>query len=468
MCHTYHTHLLMLEESSEGSTGGVVEEQNGGDTFEGVSGVQVSCSDSGGCGGRFSPQEDLTPQFISWEKLGKLLLDPGFANATNGSRHPLFNFSINEAYDIISDTQAGYLDVVTQVVFIVCYISLILFGVGGNMMVGWVIWRKRTMRTPRNLYIINLTMSDLSMCLICMPITLVGLLHKNWGMGSLVCKLVPVLQGANIMVSTSTVVAIAVDRYATIVKVGRSMGSKLNVAASICAIWASSVLFALPLYFYYIVKQVKLHNILLYARCVDQWPSRSVKNVWIIALLLTQYGIPMVVLSVVHARIKRYLGQHMMGQYDARRAQKEIERNRKTTILLSTIAVAFGVCWLPWNIVNLLADFGYEGFRDPTHLYTVFGACHMIAMSSACINPVLYGWLNTNLRRELFEFLPPIFAKMGWILPESFRRRGEDSPTRQPESVTLLVFQANQTNTIQTVAHPPQTTTTTTILKDDT
>ncbi|XP_042220741.1 neuropeptide Y receptor type 6-like [Homarus americanus] len=458
----------MLEESSHGGEGGVVGEKDDGENvFEEVSGVEVSCRDHGACGG-FSPQEDLTNPFLPLEKLGKLLLEPSLPNNTNtSSHHPLFNFSIHEAYDIISDTQAGYLDGVTEVVFIVCYVSLILFGVGGNMMVGWVIWRKRTMRTPRNLYIINLTVSDLSMCLVCMPVTLVGLLYKNWGMGSLACKLVPVLQGANIMVSTSTVVAIAVDRYATIVKAGGSTRNKFHVAASICAIWVSSVLFALPLYFYYIVAQVKLQHILLYSRCVDHWPSRSAKNVWIIALLLTQYGIPIVVLSVVHARIKRYLSQHMMGQYDARRAQKEIERNRKTTILLSTIAVAFAVCWLPWNIVNLLADFEYEGFKDPTHLYTVFGACHMIAMSSACINPVLYGWLNTNLRRELLEFLPPIFAKMGWILPESFRRRTGDSPTRQPESVTLLVFQGNQNNSIQTVAHPPQTITTT-IIKDDT
>ncbi|XP_071540845.1 neuropeptide Y receptor type 6-like [Panulirus ornatus] len=455
----------MLEEPSTISEGPGVLEEKSEEVLEQVSGVEVSCTEPGACG-VYPPQDDITAQFLPWEKFGKFLLDSNVANSTNTSHHSLFNFSIQEAYEIISATKAGYLDKATEVVFIVCYVCLIIFGVGGNMMVGWVIWRKRTMRTPRNLYIINLTASDLSMCLVCMPITLVGLLYKNWGMGSLICKLVPVLQGTNIMVSTSTVVAIAVDRYATIVKVGRSARSKFHVAASICAIWTSSVFFTLPLYFYYIVTQVKLHNILLYSRCVVHWPSRGVKNVWIFALLLTQYGIPIVVLSVVHARIKRYLGQHLMGQYDARRAQKEIERNRKTTILLSTIAVAFAVCWLPWNIVNLLADFEYEGFRDPTYLYTVFGACHMIAMSSACINPVLYGWLNTNLRRELLEFLPPIFAKIGLMVPESIRRRAGDSPTRQPESVTLLVFQANQTNSIQTVAHPPQTNTT--IFKDDT
>ena len=29
---------------------------------------------------------------------------------------------------------------------------------------------------------------------------------------------------------------------------------------------------------------------------------------------------------------------------------------------------------------------------------TIFGACHILAMSSACTNPVLYGFLNQNMK----------------------------------------------------------------------
>ena len=29
---------------------------------------------------------------------------------------------------------------------------------------------------------------------------------------------------------------------------------------------------------------------------------------------------------------------------------------------------------------------------------TIFGACHILAMSSACTNPVLYGFLNHNMK----------------------------------------------------------------------
>lgn len=49
----------------------------------------------------------------------------------------------------------------------------------------------------------------------------------------------------------------------------------------------------------------------------------------------------------VHARIASYLNAHASTQRDSRRARKELERNRRTTLLLTGIAVLFAVSWLP-------------------------------------------------------------------------------------------------------------------------
>ena len=152
---------------------------------------------------------------------------------------------------------------------------------------------------------------------------------------------------------------------------------------------------------------------LLYKRCVESWSSPVIKYAWNITLIIMQYIIPILVLSFVHGRIQNYLSSHQMSQRDARRAQREIERNRRTTILLTSIAVTFAICWLPWHVVNLLADFNYvRFFQEPEYFYVVFGSCHAIAMSSACINPVLYGWFNTNLREELMQVIPKLLRKV--------------------------------------------------------
>ncbi|KAJ9574575.1 hypothetical protein L9F63_008258, partial [Diploptera punctata] len=71
----------------------------------------------------------------------------------------------------------------------------------------------------------------------------------------------------------------------------------------------------------------------------------------------------------VHARIASYLHAHATTQRDSRRARKELERNRRTTLLLSGIAVLFAVSWLPLafamatNIVGVVSRGLSRGFE---------------------------------------------------------------------------------------------------------
>lgn len=357
------------------------------------------------------------------------------------------NFSSDTFEEIIHSSRgSSYISPAAEKVFIVCYVLVILAGVIGNVLISYVIWRKKTMRTPRNLYILNLAFSDMSMCIFCMPFTLIQLLEKDFNLGTIICKSVQVVQGTNIMVSISTIVAIAVDRYAAIV-IGLSERSHLYVGWSLGFIWIVSICTTIPLYSWYQVEHVKLYDILLYKRCVPSWPSIEVKYTYLILTMVLMYVFPITVLSAIHASIKRYLARHMMNKNDSRRAHKEIDRNRKTTILLTAISVAFGVSWLPWHVVNLMADFDYSGFYDPNTLYTVLGSCHLLAMSTACTNPILYGWLNTNLRRELLEFLPVIARKLSvrrsWSLETTTKQDQGESPTRAVESVTYSTVVLN-------------------------
>uniref|UniRef100_A0A0P4WCN1 G-protein coupled receptors family 1 profile domain-containing protein n=1 Tax=Scylla olivacea TaxID=85551 RepID=A0A0P4WCN1_SCYOL len=342
---------------------------------------------------------------------------------------------------ILETSQQNYLGTGARAALITVYALLMTGGILGNLILAAVISRRPELRRePHNVYIINLTVSDVSLCVVCMPFTLLGLLHSHYTLGDIICKLVPMLQCTNILVSTATIVAIAADRYFTIVRVTGNSRGRARVPWSVAAIWLVSLAFTLPLFAYYYVKRVMFRELLLYEKCVETWPSPVVKYSWTIALIIMQYVIPILVLSIVHGRIHNYLSSHAMNQRDPRRAQRDIERNRRTTMLLTSVAATFAVCWLPWHVVNLLADFNYAGFvkvrlylhpgthirthkqtitsfpsplhltpppllQAPEYFYVVFGSCHAIAMSSACTNPVLYGWLNTTLRNELSALL---------------------------------------------------------------
>jgi len=78
---------------------------------------------------------------------------------------------------------------------------------------------------------------------------------------------------------------------------------------------------------------------------------------------------------------------------------------------LLTIALLFSITWLPLNIFNLTVDL-YNPFNlpeDEEKMLIIYAVAHLIGMSSACINPFLYGWLNENFRSEFTVILAAPF-----------------------------------------------------------
>lgn len=71
------------------------------------------------------------------------------------------------------------------------------------------------MRTPRNMFILNLAISDLLLCTVTMPFTLMEIVTKYfpWGNYPFLCKMIGPLQATSIFVSTISITAIALDRY---------------------------------------------------------------------------------------------------------------------------------------------------------------------------------------------------------------------------------------------------------------
>ena len=71
---------------------------------------------------------------------------------------------------------------------ITLYALMILFGASGNLLVILVVIRNRAMRTARNVFIVNLAVSDLMLCLITMPLTLVEILYQTWQVNSKIIR----------------------------------------------------------------------------------------------------------------------------------------------------------------------------------------------------------------------------------------------------------------------------------------
>lgn len=200
------------------------------------------------------------------DRVSKTLMNELQVIYLNNTLNPLDNatqliqFSQEEWDKIIRDKQREVHNVspTTEAVLIAVYTFLIIAGLVTNLLVSFVVARRRQMHTPRNLYIVNLTVSDISLCFICMPFTLVMILRRQWTLGPLLCKLVHVLQGTNIFVSVGTITVIALDRYFTICKRASTdvNSTRRRVVVSIVLIWFVSLLASMPLFFYQVSKSI--------------------------------------------------------------------------------------------------------------------------------------------------------------------------------------------------------------------
>ena len=64
-----------------------------------------------------------------------------------------------------------------------------IVGILTNLSVCWVVVRNSQARTARNLFIINMAFSDLTVCCITMPATVMKLINHTWKYGDLLCRL---------------------------------------------------------------------------------------------------------------------------------------------------------------------------------------------------------------------------------------------------------------------------------------
>ena len=76
-----------------------------------------------------------------------------------------------------------------------------------------------------------------------------------------------------------------------------------------------------------------------------------------------------------------------------------------------------------------------------------FMICHMVGVSSACTNPILYGFLNDNFVKEI-NLLCPVLAKLPLCKPKPAKDR-----KCPPEKMTLLP----PPNTVHPLLPPPKT-----------
>ena len=272
------------------------------------------------------------------------------------------NFSLAEYLLIVAEHEHRlyWFEPRVEIPLVFAYVVVIFIGLASNAVVAWLVARRRALRTATNLYIVNLAVSDMMLCLFCLPFTLVRLLVRNWSLGEGMCRCLPWLQAANVFASTTTVTAIALHRYGVVVASdsvdgggGSDAAAERRTAARLIAVtWVVSALFGLPLFAYSHVERAEYLHRITYTMCLETWPSSRVRVAYAVGVLGLQFAAPVLVLVGIHVRICCFLTRHVTSgsaslARDARRAAKIARLYRKNVTLLHTISAVFRICWFP-------------------------------------------------------------------------------------------------------------------------
>ncbi|KAK1905981.1 Melanopsin-A [Dissostichus eleginoides] len=124
-------------------------------------------------------------------------------------------------------------------------------GMIGNFLVIYAFSRSRSLRTPANMFIINLAITDLLMCVTQTPIFFTTSMHKRWIFGEKCCELYAFCGALFGICSMITLTVISIDRYFVITRPLTSIGvlSRRRAFFVLLGAWTYSLAWSLPPFF---------------------------------------------------------------------------------------------------------------------------------------------------------------------------------------------------------------------------
>ncbi|KAL7862230.1 hypothetical protein SRHO_G00136710 [Serrasalmus rhombeus] len=306
-------------------------------------------------------------------------------NVTNNSQ-----CNDSEAWDWLYTMQPVYM-------FVIC-----VLGIVGNVFVLLVFCLHKKACTVAEIYLGNLAAADL-LLMCCLPFWAINVANGfEWQFGSLMCRLVNTGIKMNMYCSIYFLVLVSVDRFVALVHAmshGR-MRRPWYAKLSCLAMWSLGVLLSIPTLNFRTVDYVPEFNV---TACILNYPSYGVEVACDILLILLGFIIPVCIISYCTWKIIQALQRQVMDRFNA------VNTERKATVLVLVVLLAFLLCWVPFHLVTVLDLLVRFHVLSGCTLQTGLDICNQIftylALSNSVLNPILYVIVGKNFRKKVKELL---------------------------------------------------------------
>ncbi|KAA0710229.1 Galanin receptor type 1 [Triplophysa tibetana] len=263
------------------------------------------------------------------------------------------------------------------------FVTLLIFGliftlgVLGNSLVITVLAKRKPgqHRSTTNIFILNLSVADLSYLLFCIPFQSTVYMLPTWILGAFICKFIHYFFTVSMLVSIFTLSAMSVDRYIAIVHCRKSSSIRVTRHAliGVMVIWVLSFAMATPVAYYQSIVESEDNSTF----CWEVWPDHHRRKIYVVCTFVFGYVLPLILISFCYA---------------------------KTAQTVLVVVVVFCLSWLPHHVVHLWVELGSFPLNQASFVLRV--AAHCLAYSNSSVNPVIYAFLSENFRqayRQVFR-----------------------------------------------------------------
>ncbi|XP_072352629.1 cholecystokinin receptor type A-like isoform X1 [Scyliorhinus torazame] len=266
--------------------------------------------------------------------------------------------------------------------------------------------------------------------------------------------------GISVSVSTFSLVAISLERYSAICKPlkSRVWQTKSHAFKVITVTWLLSVVVMLPYPIYNTLVPFTRVNNSTGNMCRLLWPNDFTQQSWYIFLLLILFLVPGIVMTIAYGLISRELYSGIQFEMNRRKRSQvrkvsscgsdsrcedgdgcyiqNIKRNRAVEMqrlsssnsvkadrprcnssaanlmakkrvirMLIVIVIMFFICWTPIFCVNAWRAFD-KSSADRLLSGTPISFIHLLSYTSACVNPIIYCFMNKRFRVAFLATFP--------------------------------------------------------------
>ncbi|XP_037343762.1 P2Y purinoceptor 8 [Pungitius pungitius] len=303
----------------------------------------------------------------------------------------------SSSFKLDNATRALFQDVNTSIAISAIYMVVTAINLIGNGLSLWLLVFRTHPKTPSIIFMINLTLTDMSLG-VALPFQIAYQLQGyHWKLGPRMCSIMTLVFYTNMYCSILTMMAIGIDRYLGIVRPMRfrhTRASKSMAVLSCLLMWGVVLTVLCPLMTTDLTFDVQELGI---TTCFDVLKKDMLPNLcawafFLFSMVFVLFLFPFCVTTFCYVSVIRKLAEN----------SKTVQKERAIRLALIVLLV-FTFCFAPSNVL-LLTHTVLRLFYEKS-VYMAYKLSLCFSCLNSCLDPFIYYLASKDFRQKLRQII---------------------------------------------------------------